>query len=525
MASIDRYDNQSLLDFGGGNVWSVMNAYEGCQIFGATGSGKTTGSGQEIALGLLKNQFGGLVLTAKGGDALDWIKYANKTKRLADVRVFGVPLPKVEKDGKMVPVYEAYPGLVQHPPFSFNFLDYERQALEKGDAEQSPSYTENLVNLFSAVMEVSQKGGSQQGGQDAYWLLAVRQLLRNTIDLLRFAGRPLSFRNIYDVITSAPTSVAEARSPMPEDANTPHWARESLCWKCIEESAGKANSANDSDKEDMELTIQYWMREFAGLAEETRSVVVSFFTGMADCFLRGKLKELFSPTKVGPQLNPELTHEGKIIIFNLPVKKFNEMGQFGQVLYKFIWQRAVERRNPKEEGQRPVFLWADEAQFFINSNDMLFQTTARSAKVATVYLTQNISNYYAIMPGDKGKAETDSLLGNFQTKIFHANGDAVTNQWAAETIGKVLTWRENRSSSVASGGGKTGSSSQYSTGESQVLDYQILPIEFATLKKGGDAEDRLVEGIIFQGGRKWYDHDTEESANYKRIRVKQNFLP
>ena len=271
--------------------------------------------------------------------------------------------------------------------------------------------------------------------------------------------------------------------------------------------------------------MSYWLKEFPSLSPETRSSIVIHFTSMANSFLRGALSQLFSPEKSvqKTRLDPELTHAGKIIILNLPVKLFNEIGQFAQVLYKHVWQRATERRDPDAPGQQPVFLWADEAQFFVNSNDMMFQTTARSAQAATVYLTQNISNYYAIMSGEKGKAETDSLLGNFQTKIFHANGDSVTNAWAADLIGKAWEYRIDHSSSVSSRENTDTSSSQ-SSSYKETFSHQVLPKDFTVLKKGGEGADFWVQGIIFQGGRLWTDKENSEK-NFKAIGIEQDFSP
>ena len=112
------------------------------------------------------------------------------------------------------------------------------------------------------------------------------------------------------------------------------------------------------------------------MIEKIKQLAGSAFTSMADCFLRGMLRTLFCTDLT---VKPEDTFDGKIIILNLPVKEYNELGQFAQVLFKFIWQRAVERRilpliDPKkaEQNIRPVFLWADESQFFVNSYDALF---------------------------------------------------------------------------------------------------------------------------------------------------------
>jgi hypothetical protein len=479
-----------LLNLNDRDFWTARDAFEGTQIFGATGSGKTSGSGQAIACALLESGFGGLVLTAKRDERELWQKYALKTGRQEDLIIFGAT------DSSSA-------------PYTFNFLEYERT----NNREPGVSLTDNLVALFCAVAEVAQRGGGQGGGnQDGYWLLSLKLLLRNAIDLLTYAKQSLNFQNIHRVITTAAPTLEAVRSES--------WQEESFCWKCV---AAIDVAENDPLSEDVAMTENYWLREYPGLAPETRSIVTSYFSNMADPFLRGTLKRLFSPTDVsGNQLKPELSHEGRIIVLDLPVKQYNEMGQFAQVLYKYIWQRATERRDVKATGQRPVFLWADEAQFFVNSHDMMFQTTARASQTATVYLTQNISNYYAIMPGEKGRAETDSLLGNFQTKIFHANGDSVTNLWAADVIGKFWDTRHNRSTSISSresdkGGG---ASSQFSSSQVEHLEHQVLPIEFTQLKKGGTENDRQVQAVLFQGGRRW-----STSRNFIRTWFRQQDLP
>ena len=134
--------------------------------------------------------------------------------------------------------------------------------------------------------------------------------------------------------------------------------------------------------------------EFPSLAIETRSVIVSTFTSMADCFLRGTLGRLFC-TDVN--FTPEDTFKGKIIIMNLPVKEHNELGQFAQVLFKFIWQRAVERRIPpvinRQDAERPSAPFSfgpTNRSFSPIPTTRLFQSTARSSRACTVYLTQNL---------------------------------------------------------------------------------------------------------------------------------------
>ena len=174
-----------------------------------------------------------------------------------------------------------------------------------------------------------------------------------------------------------------------------------------------------------------------------------------------------------------------------------------------MWQQAAERRNVKEN-PRPVFLWVDEAQNFATEYDMQFQATARSSRACTVYLTQNIPNYYAEMGGEHSKYRVDSLMGNLQTKIWHANSDPMTNEHAAEVIGKSWQVRRNVGTSVGA------ESFNISSGETESFDYDVPPQEFSKLRKGGVPNDLIVEAFAFQNGRVW-----KNGLTHLRVKFKQ----
>lgn len=167
-----------------------------------------------------------------------------------------------------------------------------------------------------------------------------------------------------------------------------------------------------------------------------------------------------------------------------------------------MWQQAAERRDITAN-DRPIFLWADEAQNFITEYDMQFQATTRSTRSCTIYLTQNLPNYYAEMGGAHSKYRVDSLVGNFQTKIWHSNSDPETNTNASEIIGK--DWQTHKSTSTNAGmdnNASAGTSSQES------FDYQVIPKRFTELSKGSPINNYVVEAIIFQSGRKWSNGKT-----------------
>jgi hypothetical protein len=212
-----------------------------------------------------------------------------------------------------------------------------------------------------------------------------------------------------------------------------------------------------------------------------------------------------------------------------------------------------------------LFLWADEAQYFVNSFDTDFQSTCRSAKACTVFLTQSLPTYYAKMGGEQAKHRADMLLANFVTKIFHNNADPETNRWAADTIGRILQRRGNYSESESSGrslGMNAGENSSWGTnsshgsssdgrgnyssnsgggsnrgggenwgrnrgrntsestsgGYSETMDYEIEPGDFArALKTGGTANNRNVTAVWFQAGKTFRD----SHRNYLLTRFEQ----
>lgn len=453
--------------------WHLQDAVEGSIIFGATGSGKTTGSGEVIAKSFLAAGCGGLVLTAKTNEAKLWERYCRET-------------------GRELIVFSPASGR------TFNFLDYELQRAGGG-----AGLTENFVMLFCSVLEVAERSSGAVNGAD-YWQRAVKQLLRNTIDLAVISRGTISVDLLHNIITSSPAS--------PEELDSTVWRENSTCMACIREGELKAKTPEQT--RDFQIAVSFFLKEFATLNSRTRSCIVSTFTTMSDVFLRGLIHRMLCTTT---NLSiPEATHGGAVVLVDLPVKEFDQVGQLVQVLLKYIWQRATERRD-LNLFPRPCFLWADECQLFVTAADATFQTTARSSRACTVYLTQSLSNLYAALGGERGKALSHSLLGNLQTKIFHANGDSVTNNYAAELFSKSWQFRGSAGSSTSETHFGESRISR-NAGGSDSLEYEILPQEFTMLRTGSVKNNRAVDAIVFQGGRRW----RATGKNYLRVTFRQS---
>ena len=461
-----------------GDRWRVRDACEGVMIFGGTGSGKTSGSGQNLALSYLSAGFGGLVLCAKKEEAAQWRAYAAATGRVGDVVSFG-----------------------PDPALAFNFMEYEARRPGEG-----AGLTENLVNLFIEVTSLGSGPGSSRAG-DPFWERSMKSLVRNAVDLILMAGSPPSLPAIFEAIQTAADSPAQTADPA--------WRQRSRCWELL--NLAELRLTGTPAEPDLRQVAGYWMRHFPGMGEKTRGSIVAMFLSVAESLMRGRMRELFCGAST---LEPEAALGGKIIIVDLPVKEWSEVGRFAAVLWKYCLQKAIERRADNPAGlARPVFLWADECHHFISRYDQLFQTTARSSRAATVYLTQNYPNLTAALGADaSGKAIVDSLLGNLGTKIFHANADPQTNRYAADLIGRSLQgMRSLGSGSSLSGGGAFSLGKSTHQGISEHFEYAIQPSEFSTLRRGGLDNALKTEAFVVQSGRVW----TQTRALWTKVAFRQ----
>ena len=393
--------------------YTIGQSFEGICMFGRTGSGKTTGSAEHISRAMLSAGYGGLVLCAKAGEADLWKKRCEACGRSGDVVIFG-------------------PG----SPARINFLDYE--------IKEGGKNSEGVVGLLAQIGMVIQ---APEGGADI-WEKSGRGLLRVALELLLLAGVEITAGNILSACTDD-IAIAEFR---------------------VMAAALQKNKAKASDVDAIGL---YYDREIIKMSDKTRSSITMTISAMLGNFRLGDMRELFC-TKTNTR--PTDARNGKIIIVDMPVKTHNDQGILAGAIWKVLFQKAMEREKTSDS-TRPVFLFADECQFFTGPEDSDFQTTARAAKCSTVYITQNLPNLKVKYGGDqKGDSKTRGLLGNLVTKIFHANDESETNKYASEAVDKTLQERQSTSRSANFGDGSFSGSGGSHT--NLIWDYhlQLSPI-------------------------------------------------
>lgn len=474
---------QVLFEFGERELWRIADAVEGLVGVGATGSGKSTGPARLAFGSMLRAGFGGLFLTAKPEDlrtiASTYFRNTGRNPR-EDIVVFQTdePHPAARWPEDLLGPYRAH---------AINVLQYEY--------ERGGGLTSNVVDVLHAA---TTPHGSE-ARTDQFWLDAYRTLILHAVELSVMASilttgkADVRLDDILEIVRSAPVSL--------QDANSERF-RAGRCHALLQLADLGRERLTEPRFRDWRITADYWLRELPSLAEETRTSITVTFTSKVSGLLRSPLRELLcgrSDEAAMPErsLEPDpVTGRPKIIVLNVPVKLYHNVGRIAQTLYKTIWQRAAERRavaiDAGDTNWCPAFLGSDEFQYFVTYQDALFQQAARSAMVATVYLTQNLPNLYV----EIGEHATHSLLGNLQTKVFLAQGDPATNEWAERVFASEM---QAFRSEPLSGEGSPSVSYSYAP--------QIPASRFTELRKGGWHEDPAERGrigaYIFQAGRQW----------------------
>jgi hypothetical protein len=383
--------------------WTLEQACLGSLITGAIGSGKTSGPFQYISRSFIRAGFGGLFLCAKVDAAKEYQDLAASEGRSGDVIVFR-------------------PG--EH---GFNFLTYEAQRPGAGKA-----IIENILMILMQAAEVaSRKHGSNRG--DDFFEEAMKQLLRNCLHVVIAATGGVDLGVVLEIVQTLPQRLNDLEEP-----------EKFRSLQILAEAEAKASSDR---AEEMRLARTYFTNAWPGLSDRTRSSIAITLEVLLDSFMRYPLRDLLLRKT---SVTPDDVLAGKLVVIDVAVKEFDLIGKIAGVIWKYSMQRAIERRpglaDHAGDNLRPIFIAADEAQFWATSWDTLFQMTARSARGCTVYGTQNLPNFYAEIGGEGAGVNLTNL--NIPTLDVDKAGvsrpatgpwDAGAFQWLASGSPPTLT--------------------------------------------------------------------------------------
>jgi hypothetical protein len=429
----------------------------GVGIFGGLGSGKSSTSARMIALAFLRAGLGGLVLTVKSDETEHWIEYARETGREKDLVIFN-----------------AASGL-SFDPLAFIWKTGGRAA----------AHIETVVELFTVLMSVGKVYQPSSG--ERYFEQAVEELMRAVLTILANAGEPISIKSLHQVISSLPIER--------EQVDDPEWQATSECSRVVGRLKDRRDGFTETQWEDLDIAMVYLLQKWPNLDSRTRSNVESTWSGLASKFTYSPFREMFSSGRF--DFTPEdTTHNRRIVIVDMPVLEYGrETSRLCQILVKMVFQRAWLRHQFKSGCCHGGFLFQDEFSLLMHRNEAQFHQVCRGSAIAPVCITPNILNMAAEEFGEQTPgAKTLGFLGLLAVKIFHANNDTTTNEYAADQIGKVWRFIEGWNAGQGDNHSHTGMS-----GNKQLV-HLVDPIEFSRLEKP-DGESPISEAVVHSSGR------------------------
>lgn len=480
------------------NAFSIRSSFESLLCLGNTGSGKSSAVAAKIINAYLEHGYGMLLLTAKEEDATTYRSYAKQAGRENDV-------------------IEIKPG-GEH---AFNFMQYE------STVRSDLSFARNLQDLLHVVIEAGEERNSG-GERDPFWRDSQAMLIKNVINLLLLAYSEVTIPLLYEVAQSTPQQ-KQTKEPAEEELSAfqkaMSKAKDNVRTKVDDWKSSVGQEYIDGlddeiylkqleeavpDYRTLKMVKNFFMDGLYNISEKTRGIIILSFTSFLSHLMDDPIYTLFcnKPSTCTPE---DCIEQGKIIIINLPVSLYGKIGQYVQIMSKYVFQKAWQRRRVSENG-RPLAIIADEAQLFLHPQDSMLLATARSSRISTFYLSQNLPALHANVGGNgfKSEAKVDALLSLLSTKIFLCNNCVKTNRWASDIIGKAYTEDISTGSSYGDDKVSINDGSRFS------LEDIIRPEAFAKLLTGSQLNNYKVEAYIHMQGKK-FNH----GFSHKKIRFTQ----
>ena len=458
-----------LLRWNSHDAFCLSDCFTGIQVFGSTGSGKSSGPINLFVRTFMDNGFGMLLLTAKGTDAADYVRMAEQSGRAHEVVLIG-------------PKHSA----------SINFV---AEVMSEGTGLVS-----NLTSVLSIVSRMAMGSGEGGGGDreaGGFWAKMDQRLISASAEVIIRAGEPITTLNLERIVQSLPTSRAMVADEQ--------WQRSSYLYQCLRFSESKLSGAvDDADRDDFRRLADFFLLEFSQLSDKTRSTVQTSVCSTLDLFNRGDIRRVLSSSS--PTLTMTDIQQGKILIVDAPALVYGAAGCTMQTVINYVFQLAQNRRDVKAN-PRPVAVVIDESQLLIDlEHQAKFQTTARATRTCTLLSTQSLSNYLSQNGGAAAEARTHALMANLQTLIVCNTSDAKTVEYMQNLYGRRRQVFMNASSSKqnedlfaqAFGLGDNGSTN---AGISESMEFLVQAEHFYQLARGGPQNNWIVQGLLYQGGK------------------------
>jgi hypothetical protein len=439
--------------------------FTGIAIFGAIGSGKTTGcmypfADQILGFGEDDKRIGGLFLEVKGD-------FCHKVKEI------------LVKHGREEDYIEIN---LSDSPYRYNPLwnELDAYALSYGIATllsslfgrgREPFWQQAYTNMMKFIILVHRILFDYVTLFDVYECAINPELLKSRIEL----GEAAMGSTKVAVVDPAIYMSFEGLSRFKWEKNPATHEMESLLTEdlgkyLLEHSvlhqvkvmnklpSGIEPITDPVKREQFEAVCRWFYKDWMNIEPRLRTSIVegiSFFLSLFDD--NPTLKRVFCPPKecfdpvanadgkYGKPLAPfaDLIEQGKVVALNFPTSANPGIARMIGTLMKVDFQRAVLNRVPKMEAApddyfRQVLFLCDEYHSFATvgegdpTGDEKFFSLSRQARCIPIVATQSISSICSAVAGEGWR----TLLQTFRTKIFLASSDDFSARMASDLCGR-----------------------------------------------------------------------------------------
>ena len=446
--------------------------YTGIAIFGAIGSGKTSGCMFPFAEQIFgyraedrERRIGGLMLEVKGD-------FCEKVKRILESCGRGDDYVEISLDS----------------PYRYNPLhnDLDAYALAYGIASllnnlfgkgKEPFWQQAYTNLVKFIILLHKVLYDYVTLFDVYECAINPDLLEQKIVqgdaafgtqyVLIGIDDFLAERNLETYPFEKDPEQGRMKAPNSQKLQA-YLTERSILHEVRVESGASGNAAWTQDEEkrqQFEAVKRWFYQDWKRIDARLRTSIVegiSVFLSLFDD--NPAVKRVFCPPKetYDPVANQDgrygkplpsfsdLIETGTVCALNFPISANPGLAKAIGTLLKQDFQRSVLNRIPRIERQterhwREVFFLCDEYQAFATvgendpSGDEKFFALARQAKCISIVATQSISSLRSSLPGESWR----TLLQTFRTKIFLALSDDFSARTASELCGKEEQLKPN----------------------------------------------------------------------------------
>ena len=258
--------DELVLDLGGGNLLTRRDLTEALAEITSTGKGKTTHM-RTISRALLRNRYGGLVLTVKQSQVGEFQALCRAEEREGDCFVFATG-----------------------GAHAFNPLEGETRASE-------------AAALVAELAEVLANRVRDGGENEAFWRTQLQIILRNLFELSLVAYGRLDFVLAAELFDGRANSLAEVADP--------NWLRQSPL------AAAIATARRHPKCGEAGLAADYFAKAFPAHGDRLQGSLAATVSGVFDQLRRSPLRALFAGRSTFSM--EDLLDHGKVCVVGLPV--------------------------------------------------------------------------------------------------------------------------------------------------------------------------------------------------------------